>query len=128
MIECVIHCHIPAGQINDVGQAISEFSNAAEVYGFSACLSSIPGESVSDSVITLAVDDEKIKAMKGAKRGPKEKPTLISIEEMFTLKQEGRPPREIAELAGISIATYFRKMAAHKGDIDQIQKNGGESV
>ena len=79
-----------------------------------------------DTAITLAVDDEKIKAMKGAKRGPKEKPTLITIEEMLALKQEGRAPKEIAGLAGISIATYFRKMAAHKDGAGQIRENGGE--
>ena len=126
MIECKIPCRIPGGQFNDVERSINEFSRAVEGYGFSACISRRYKEQGSDSVITLAVDDEKIAAMKGAKRGPKEKPTLIPFEEMLALKQEGHPPKEIAELAGISIATYFRKMAAYKNGTTPVQKNGGE--
>ena len=125
MIKCVINCHIPEGQFDNIEQTINEFVKAVEGYGFSACLSRHSEEAWPDSVITLAVDDEKIEAMKGAKRGPKEKPTLISIEEMILMKQEGRPSREIAELAGISIATYFRKMAAYRDGTSQVQKNGG---
>ena len=125
MIKCVINCHIPDGQLNSVEQAINEFVKSVEGYGFSACLSHPSEKACPDSVITLTVDDEKIEAMKGAKRGPKEKPTLISIEDMILMKQGGRPSKEIAELAGISIATYFRKMAAYKDGTSQVQKNGG---
>ena len=125
MIKCVINCHIPEGQFNSVERTINEFAKAVEGYGFSACLSHPSKEAWPDSVITLAVDDDKIEAMKGARRGPKEKPTLISIEDMVLMKQEGRPSKEIAELAGISIATYFRKMAAHKDGTSNVQKNGG---
>ena len=72
-----------------------------------------------ETTIHLHVDDEKIQAMKGAKRGPKFKNTIISVEEMVALKKEGVPPEEIARLAGIGVATYFRRMAAYNKENDE---------
>ena len=114
MIECKIRCQVPAEQFEEIQQAIIRFSEAAEAYGFLAGISHPDGMCASDALVTLAVDDEKIEAMKGAKRGPKEKPAQIPIEEMLVLKQAGHTPKEIAALAGISTATYFRRMAACK--------------
>ena len=119
MIQCDIHCFIPVERFEETEQAVRAFSEAVEIYAFSVILTRGSDGNKSDTVITITVDDEKIKAMKGAKRGPKEKSTRISTEEMLALKKAGRHSQEIADLAGISIATYFRKMAALSGQQDQ---------
>lgn len=71
-----------------------------------------------DAVVTLYMDEETIAENRGAKRGPKFKPTKITVEEMVQLKESGMPPKEIAELAGIGVATYFRRMAAYRDAMD----------
>ena len=67
-----------------------------------------------DAVVTLFMDEETIAENRGAKRGPKFKPTKITVEEMVRLKESGMSPKEIAGLAGIGVATYFRRMAAYR--------------
>ena len=118
MINCSIPCRIPEKHLQEVVHSIKEFSDAVACYGFAAEISQSTDGKTTESSITLMVDDEFIKAMKGAKRGPKEKATNITIDEMLALKGEGRPPREIAALAGIGVATYFRRMAAYKAQTD----------
>ena len=114
MIQCIIPCSIKDKHVEEIEQSLVSFSESASCYGFNVFLSYSSVKGAAESSITLQVDDEMIRAMKGAKRGPKEKATSISVSEMLALKKEGRPPKEIAEIAGISIATYFRRMAAYK--------------
>lgn len=118
MIKCVIPCTAATGKrLKEIEQSLASFSETVTVYGFSATLSYSDPKRPAGAIITLLVDDEMIEAKKGAKRGPKEKATNISIEDMKMLKKQGLPPREIAKLAGISVATYFRRMAAHKAQM-----------
>ena len=125
MITCVIPCSVPSDQFKAIEQSLEDFSETVGCYGFQANFSySVEGEACGAS-ITLLVDDEKIEAMKGAKRGPKVKATNISVEEMLELKHSGCPPKEIAKRAGIGVATYFRRMAAYKAQSVQEQEAGG---
>ena len=116
MIKCVIPCSISGRRLKEAERSLSSFTEQAGCYGFNASLSCSVTKAGKKSIsaITLLVDDEMIRAAKGAKRGPKEKATNISVEEMAALKKEGVPPRDIADIAGIGVATYFRRMAAYK--------------
>lgn len=117
MIKCSIPCAAAGKRLKEIEQSLAVFSETVADYGFSATLSYSDSKSPAGAIITLLVDDEMIEAKKGAKRGPKEKATNISIEDMEILKKRGLPPTEIAKLAGISVATYFRRMAVHKAQM-----------
>ena len=128
MIKCVIPCTAAGKCLKEIEQSLASFSQTVADYGFSATLSYSDPERSAGAIITLLVDDEMIEAKKGAKRGPKEKATNISIEEMEILKKQGLPPREIAKLAGIGVATYFRRMAAHKAQMAAEESPGREEL
>ena len=127
MIECIIPCRIANSQIKEIENALESFTEDIAHFGFKASISYSDVEKDNNAFITLSVDDEMIQAMKGAKRGPKEKVTNISIDEMLEMKASGCPPKEIAAAAGISVATYFRRMAAYKAQTNlqsQLVENG----
>lgn len=44
-------------------------------------------------------------------RGRKPKASAISMDEVIRLSNEGKSPKEIAELMGVCLATYYRRMA-----------------
>ncbi len=59
---------------------------------------------------------EKSSSIKSAPHagGRRPKESAISNEEILTLSAEGRSPKEIAQLMRVSIATYYRRLAAMK--------------
>lgn len=89
MIKCVIPCAAAGKRLKEIEQSLAVFSETVADYSFSATLSYSDSKSPTGAIITLLVDDEMIEAKKGAKRGPKEKATNISIEDMEILKKRG---------------------------------------
>ena len=128
MIECVIPYSASEECLKEIERSLEAFSAAVSCYGFTATLSYSDTAKANNPCITLLVDNEMIQAMKGAKRGPKEKATNISIEEMLELKKQGLAPKEIAALAGVGVATYFRRMAAYKAQLSSENKSGKEEA
>lgn len=57
--------------------------------------------------LTLTIDDSL-----RCKPGPRMKATALSDERMQALRDSGMKPENIAKLAGISRATFYRRMAA----------------
>ena len=111
-------CRVSPEQSKSVSRLLADFSGVSLENGYLATIQADQGHPSSDgyvdATVTLYMDDEYIDKKRGARRGPKPKPTNITVEEMARLKDEGMPPKEIAELAGIGVATYFRKMAAYR--------------
>lgn len=128
MIECVIPYSSSDENLKEIEQSLAAFSEAVSCYGFTANLSYLGTGKTVGPYITLLVDDEMIEARKGAKRGPKEKVTNISTEEMLEMKNQGIPPKEIAAIAGVGVATYFRRMAAYKAQSSSENKSGQEDI
>ena len=117
MITCTIPIGNERSEMDTLLSSIKRFSEEVSVYGVSIDVSTdAPSIATDTTAITISVDDEKIMAMKGAKRGPKEKKTLISVEEMRSLRDAGVPSKQIADIAGIGVATYFRRMAGQSND------------
>ncbi len=58
--------------------------------------------------------DESVPKKRSHSGGRKPKESKLSPEEIADLISEGYPPREIAERMGISVATYYRRLAATK--------------
>ena len=123
MFSCTIPCFVEANRLEEIKAQLLDYSEQISSYCFQIDISHFPTDksenALIETTIHLHVDDEKIQAMKGAKRGPKFKNTIISVEEMVALKKEGVPPEEIARLAGIGVATYFRRMAAYNKENDE---------
>ena len=111
MITCTINNQVSETEMAALVDSIEKFSQKASECGVTVDISPLDICDGSHLVITINVDDEKILKMKGAKRGPKEKKTKISVDEMLSLKKEGVSSKEIAAMAGIGVATYFRRMA-----------------
>lgn len=127
MIKCTIPIRIDKTEMDTLLSSIGRFSEEVSACGVSIDVSSDAPSNGMDtipSVITINVDDKKIMAMKGAKRGPKEKKTRISVEEMRSLKDAGVPSKEIAAIAGIGVATYFRRMAEQSHSSPNEMKGG----
>lgn len=123
MITCTIINHVSEMEKVTLVDSIEKFSQKVSECGVTVDISQADMYDSSYLAITINVDDEKILKMKGAKRGPKEKKTKISVDEMLSLKKKGVPSKEIAAMAGIGVATYFRRMA-NKGTCEGIQ--GGD--
>ena len=111
MITCTIKNHVSETERTALVDSLEKFSQKASECGVTVDISPVDICDSTHYTITINVEDEKILGMKGAKRGPKEKVTKISVDEMLSLKKKGVPSKEIAALAGIGVATYFRRMA-----------------
>ena len=112
MNEFSFECMVPPLKISAISGLLEDYTSKAEKYGFLASLEvceEVPGD-FAQVRITLTIDDE---ALAARKTGPKPVETSISIEEMARLRSSGVSAGEIASLAGISRATYFRRMNAY---------------
>ena len=67
---------------------------------------------VSDDQPVINTDRDPADARR--KKGRKFKKSDIPMEEVARLKAEGKTPKEIAALMGVSIATYYRRLSATK--------------
>lgn len=111
-------CRISMDKKEDLQWLLADFSGISVENGYYATArvnkEHLPSDGYVDVTVTLFMDEETIEEKRGAKRGPKPKAARITVDEMYKLKESGMPPKEIANHAGISIATYFRRMAEYK--------------
>ena len=84
MIFCTIPCFVEANRLEEIKAQLLDYSEQISSYCFQIDISHFPTDksenALIETTIRLHVDDEKIQAMKGAKRGPKFKnPYLHSV-------------------------------------------------